>query len=185
MALPTGTPRAMARARSRNALRCATRRTCARFLASSALCAFLRLFRVRALPAACAGWVDDPAKPSCPADDRVARHAQRFCDLGGGPSGGLLRQQPFVARWRPARRHGCSRHSLRAASSTRAADDDHGVAQGNCLTPVTRINRKDQRDKLADVPVRPVTAGNRELGVKARAIRPGLVIAALTATRST
>src|SRR5262249_4669250 len=37
------------------------------------------------------------------------------------------------------------------------------LRRGGCLTPVTRINRKDQRDKLADAPVRPVTAGTGNL----------------------
>src|SRR5262249_9078696 len=53
--------------------------------------------------------------------------------------------------------------------STRAAGDDHSVAQevgcaGGCLTPVTRINGKDQDDKVADVLVSSGHGGNRELG---------------------
>src|SRR5262249_58142675 len=82
----------------------------------------------------------------------------------GGPRGGWVEGELFVGRGLHVRLRGGAPHSLRAASSTRAADDDYGVARGVCLTPVTRINREDQRDKLADVPVRPVTAGTGESG---------------------
>jgi hypothetical protein len=67
---------------------------------------FLRASGIGAGPALDIGSVDDPAQTPGTANDRVARGAQRFCDLGSGASCGLQRQQPFVTRWRPTRLHG-------------------------------------------------------------------------------
>src|SRR5262245_10580676 len=66
----------------------------------------LRASGIGARPALDIGSVDDPAQTPGTANNRVARRAQRFCDLGSGASYGLQRQQPFVTRWRPARFHG-------------------------------------------------------------------------------
>ena len=103
---------------------------------------FLRSPRIRPRPAVDIGLVDDPAQTSRPTDHRVARYAERFCDLGSGTPGSLLRQQPFVTRWRPARRHG--------GPILRSEHHRHGgmlpqVLRG-LLTPVTRITGKGQGD---------------------------------------
>jgi hypothetical protein len=101
---------------------------------------FLRASGIGAGPALDIGSVDDPAQTPGTANDRVARGAQRFCDLGSGASCGLQRQQPFVTRWRPTRLHGGAPPALED-TKLRRAGFTLPIPRCSALDPVTRIDR--------------------------------------------
>ena len=105
----------------------------------SLLC-LLRASGIGARPALDIGSVDDPAQTPGTANHRVARRAQRFCDLGSGTSRGLQRQQPPVTRWRPARLHG-GPPSAPENTKLRRGGLPLPIPRCSALDPVTRIER--------------------------------------------
>src|SRR5215831_15494606 len=101
------------------------------------LLGLLRASGIGARPALDIGSVDDPAQTPGTANDRVARRAQRFCDLGSGASCALQRQQPLVTRWRPARLHAA--HHLLPKIRSYGAQLTLPTPGWSALDPLTRI----------------------------------------------